>query len=344
MKEQILKICSFFLITIVFLSCDSDSSPKQRVWRFALEEIEGSVQHTYALKFQELIEKKMDGKVRVKIYPYGTLGTSDQVTEQMATGALQFAMSSPGYLGKAIPEVQVLLLHYVLSEDNAVNKKVLLKGKMVDILDELYRQKGLKLLSFYPEGEMIWTTNTKVEKPEDFSGVKMRVMTSPILLASYKAYGASPVAMPYGEVYSGLQLKMIDGQVNPIFAIEEMSFYEVTDYLIFSGCAQFITSAVAGLPFWESLSPKEKKIVSETIVELQDYIFEVQDDFNQKRLDMIKEKKPEIKIVRLSDSQKELFRERAKSIEKLYLEMGGEKAQEVLDSIKYDMSQSEKEL
>ena len=54
-------------------------------------------------------------------------------------------------------------------------------------------------------------------------------MTSPLLWRAYDAYGASPTPLPYSEVYSGLQLHMIDGQVNPIFAIEEMSFYEVTD-------------------------------------------------------------------------------------------------------------------
>ena len=81
------------------------------VWRFAIEETSGSVQDAYAQRFKELVEEKSGGKVIVKVYPYGTLGTSDQLSELLYNGSLQFAMASPGHIGKMIPEVQVLLLH-----------------------------------------------------------------------------------------------------------------------------------------------------------------------------------------------------------------------------------------
>ena len=77
--------------------------------------------------------------------------------------------------------------------------------ELLNYLDQLYEPKGLKLLSLYSEGEMVWTVNEEIRTPEDFGGVKMRVMTSPILLAAYGAYGASPTPMPYSEVYSALR-------------------------------------------------------------------------------------------------------------------------------------------
>lgn len=339
-----MKLLLVLIYSLLIVSCDKKLKPKQKVWRFALEEVEGSVQHSYALKFKELIEKELKDEVKVKIYPYGTLGNSDQITEQLATGALQFAMASPGHIGKSIPEVQIMLLHYLLSSNQNINKNLLINGKAVAFLRKLYEKKGLKLFSFYPEGQMVWTTNKKVTSPQDFEGVKMRVMTSPLSLANYKSYGASPVAMPYGEVYSALQLKMIDGQVNPIFAIEEMSFYEVTNYLIFSGCAQFITGAVASLPFWKAAPEKHKTVITEAIQNLQDYIFVKQKDFNEFRLARIKEKKPDIKIITLNEEQIKKFKEKATNVENLYLEIGGNHASKVLSLIKEDLKVLSKEI
>jgi TRAP-type C4-dicarboxylate transport system substrate-binding protein len=181
-------------------------------WKFAIEEIEGSVQDAYAQKFKELIEEKTGGEVTVTIYPYGTLGTSADLTELVTQGAIQFANASPGHLGTMVPEIQVFSIPYLLSEENSVNKQVLTESEVIyNQLQEDFHDKGLHLLTMYPEGEMVWTTNKEIRTPEDFDNFKMRTMVSPMLVAAYEAYGASPTPMPYGEVYGGLQLGQIDG-------------------------------------------------------------------------------------------------------------------------------------
>lgn len=265
--------------------------PKREVWRFAIEELEGSVQHEYALRFKELVEAHSDGEVEVVIYPYGTLGTSTHMTEQLNMGVIEFAMASPGSLGKFIPELQVFLLHFVLSEDDRKNQQILSDPEIIADFDKLYEPKGLKLLSIYSEGEMVWTTKKEIRTPADFRGVKMRVMTSPILLAAYNTYGASATPMPYSEVYSGLQLNMIDGQVNPVFAIERQKFYEVTSWMIFPGHAPFITTCAANRPFFDGMSARHRRIVEESIAELDEYIFDVQTRFQTERLKKILEEK-----------------------------------------------------
>ena len=211
-------------------------SAQAEEWKFAIEEIQGSVQDAYASKFKEIIEQKTNGDITVAVYPYGTLGTSGELTELAITGIIQFANASPGHLGTLVPEILVFSIPYLLSQNDEVNKKILTESQTIyeDLAGDL-EKKGLQLLTMYPEGEQVWTTNKPIRKPEDFKGFKMRVMVSPMLIEAYRAYGADPTPLPYSEVYGALQLKMIDGQVNPIFAIEEMKFYEVTDYMIWSG-------------------------------------------------------------------------------------------------------------
>jgi tripartite ATP-independent transporter DctP family solute receptor len=253
--------------------CGGGDLPQPQVWRFAIEESKGSVQHRYAKRFEELVEGRTDGRVDVVVYPYGTLGTSTQITEQLAMGVVEFAMASPGSLGKFIPELQVFLLHFVLPERQDDLRRVLRDPELLAALDPLYATKGLELLAVFSEGQMAWTLKQEVRSPKDFGGLKMRVMTSPILLAAYAAYGASPTPMPYAEVYSGLQLNMIDGQVNPVFAIERQKFHEVTDWLIFPGHAAFITTAVANRAFLEELPESLRSAVVTSLEELEPWIF-----------------------------------------------------------------------
>jgi len=321
---------------------NSARSKTAQEWKFAIEEVSGSVQDAYAREFKRLVEEKSKGDIKVVVYPYGSLGTSDDITELIRNGAIQFAMASPGHLGKAIPAVQALLLHFVFSDDNEVNRQVLRESKALrEGFDKLYRQKGFKFLGLYPEGWQVWTTLEPIRKPEDFEGVKMRVMTSPILVEAYRAYGANPTPLPYGEVYSALQLKMIDGQVNPVFAIEEMSFYEVTNYLIFAGQAQFVTSVIANPAFFDGLPEAQQEMIRDVVAELNDFIFEVQEQYNQERLDTIKEKKPDIKVLRLTAEERKAFREASLPVRETFVEMVGPEGKELLDILTREIERTE---
>jgi tripartite ATP-independent transporter DctP family solute receptor len=311
------------------------SGEKPVQWRFAIEEAKESVQDAYAQRFKELIEAKSGGAIEVSVYPYGTLGTSDHVTELLSMGTVQFAMASPGHLGKLIPEVQVFLLHFLLTGDERVNNIALGDPELKATFAPLYQEKGLSLLSILSEGWMVWTTQEPVRTPADFKGVKMRTMTSPLLLAAYRAYGASPTPLPYGEVYGALQLNMIDAQVNPVFAIQEMSFYEVVDYLIFAKHAPFITTVVSNDAFLAGLSEERRAMVLETIEELQPFNLETQQRYNAERLDIILENKPDIQIIAdLTPDERAAFREASQQVYDQYLEMVGPGGQIALDAVR----------
>lgn len=315
------------------------SAGDTETWRFAIEEVPGSVQDAYAQKFKELIEARTAGAVHVIVYPYGSLGTSDQVTELLHMGAIQFAMASPGHLGKLIPEIQLLLLHFIFSEDNGVNKAVLGGGRPLhESFAALYRQKGLRLLDFYPEGWQVWTTKKPIRHLDDFRGLKMRVMTSPLLIEAYKAYGANPTPLPYGEVYSALQLNMIDGQVNPLFAIEEMSFYEVTEYLTFAKHAQFITSVAMNPQFFQSLPPQRQSLLDSVVADLHDYIFTVQETFNAERLKKMRAQKPQLRLQQLSAVERERFKQASLSVRQKYIELVGPTGAELLQALLDDIA------
>jgi len=270
----------------------------------------------------------------VVVYPYGALGTSDHILEQVHNGTLDFAMSSPGHLGKLIPEGQVFLLHFALSDSDEVNECALADPTVRAALDALYAEKGLRFLSMFSEGWMVWTTQRAVRKPADFDGMKMRVMTSPLLIAAYQAYGASPTPLPYSEVYSGLQLHMIDGQVNPVFAIQEMSFYEVTSWMIFPNHAPFVTTVAGSPELFAALSPERRRMVEGVLGELGPTIEHVQRRLNEERLETIRRAKPEMKMLRLDEAQRDAFRQAARPVEARFLELAGERGRALLHTLR----------
>lgn len=303
-------------------------------WKFALEEVDGSVQDAYAEEFKKRVEERTNGEVTVQIYPYGTLGTSQDIAEMTGQGVLKLANASPGHLGGLIKEMNVFNIPYLLSQDNQVNKDVLTSSECIyGKLEDKFHDKGLELLTMYPEGDMVWTTQKPVRSPSDLDGVKMRTMTSPLLVAAYEAFGAEPTPMPYGEVYGGLQLGQIDAQVNPIFAIEEMKFYEVTDYMVWAGQQQFTTTVVGNRDWYAGLSDDRKQMLDGVIDSMADYIFETQAQYNEERLQAIKEDKPDMEMIELSEDERATFREASMGVRDKFVEMTGDSGEEVLQCL-----------
>ncbi len=315
----------------------------QQTWRFAIEEVEGSVQDHYAQKFAQLIQEKTGGRIKVDVYPYGSLGSSSQVTEQVQSGAIQFAFASPGHLGSVIPEVQVFTLNFLFSDDDKVNEEVLSDSpELYKALDEAYREKSLHILDAIQEGWMVWTANKPIRTPSDFNGVKIRVMNSPLLLDTYEAYGANPTPMDYSEVYSGLQLGIIDAQVNPVFAIQEMSFYEVQKDMIFAHQLPFMATVVTNPKFFDGLSDDLRGKVNEAVGELHEYIYGVQQKLNEDRLATIK-KNSNINIVKLTDDQRAQFRKASMPVRDKYKDLAGERGAKILGIVEKRVKEVESE-
>ena len=308
-------------------------------WKFAIEEIPGSIMDAYAQEFKTRVETATAGDVTVTIYPMGTLGTPTETVEQAADGIIQFTNVSIGNLGTIVPESQVFLLPYLLPSDPVAISNILTGSETIyGELNHDFQKRGLEVITMYSEGPQVWTTNREIRTPEDFSNFKMRVMVSPILLETYRNMGASPTPLPFGEVFGALQLGAVDGQVNPIPTIEEMKFYEVTSHLIWAGEQELVTTVVAGSDWFETLSSDRQKLVRETMAGMTDFIDGVVADFNQKRLDVITAAKPDISLVVLTEEERDAFRARSGDTAGAYVDTAGSRGKELLDSLQAEIA------
>lgn len=310
-------------------------------WRYAFEEALDEVQGKFAQKFKEEVEANSDHQVQ--LFPFGTLGESADTMEQAQSGILQFVDQSPGFTGALIPEAQVFFVPYLLPQDQDQLDSFFRNSKAIkELFPPLYAEQGLELLTMFPEGEVMMTTTTEVKSPEDLNEVKFRVMTNPLLVEGYKAFGATPTPLPWGEVYGALQTGIIQGQENPAFFIESTKMYEVTDYITRAGHNNFTTAVMANKEFFDGLPDEDKEVIHNAIGTAFDYILEYQTGLTEKSLEKIKEAKPSITINTLTEEERAPFKATAEAVEQEFLEIGGPKAKDILDQMKADLDAATK--
>lgn len=305
-------------------------------WKYAFEESLTDVQGVYATKFKEAVEANSDHTIT--LFPYGSLGESADIMEQTQAGLLQFVNQSPGFTGALIPEAQVFFVPYLLPTDQDHLGRFFKNSKAInEDFVGLYANQGLELLSMYPEGEVAMTTKSPVKSCADLDEVKFRVMTNPLLVESYKAFGATPTPLPWGEVYGGLQTNIIQGQENPTFFLFSTKIYEVTDHITYAGHNNFTTALMANKQFYDGLSAEEQKVVQDAAASAFDYIVGYQKSLADSELDKIKEAKPAMTITVLSDEERACFKNAAAEVEAKFIEMTGEGGKAILDQMKADL-------
>lgn len=305
-------------------------------WRYAHEEYEGDVQDVYAYKFKEYIEENSDHTLQV--FRFGELGESDDIMEQAQAGILNFVNQSPGFTGALIPEAQIFFIPYLMPTDMDTVIKFFRESKAInEDFPQLYSEQGLELLKMYPEGEFVVTVDEPVTSPEELRNKKIRVMTNPLLSETYSAFGATPTPLPWGEVYGALQTNMIQGQENPIFWIESGGLYEVSPNLVFTGHGWFTTAIMANQDFYNGLSDEDKKLVRDAADFAFEEIIVHIDGLADEALEKIKAASDKVTVTRLNEEQIEAFRARAPQVEKKFIDMTGERGQELLNQFKTDL-------
>jgi TRAP-type C4-dicarboxylate transport system substrate-binding protein len=306
-------------------------------WRYAHEEFEGDVQDVFAVAFKEYVEENSDNTVQ--IFRFGELGESDDIMEQTQAGILQFVNQSPGFTGALIPEAQIFFIPYLLpTDEDAVIEFFNTSEAIHEMFPELYAEQGLELLKMYPEGEMVITVDEPIRTPEELRGKNIRIMTNPLLSETYRAFGATPTPLPWGEVYGGLQTGIIQGQENPLFWIETGGLYEVSPHLVFTGHGWFTTAMMANQDFFNDLSEEEQQLVRDAVNVAYEHTMEHISGLAEESLAKIQEASDEVTVTRLDEDEIQAFRERAPRVEERFVEMTGERGAELLEQFKADLA------
>jgi len=263
------RTCAAITVVFVFLACGTwMGSALAQSWTFKLGDATAP-DHAYnvgARKYAELVAQRTGNRVKIDIYPATQLGSERDLVEGLQLGTVDLVVTSTGPLGGFVPRMFVVDLPF-LFRDKAHAYKVL-DGPIGKSLLEPFVAKGIMGLAFWENGFRNITNNVRpIEKPEDLRGIKIRTMENKIHLASFKAWGASPTPMAWGEVYTALQQKTIDGQENPIAIIYTAKLYEVQKYLALTGHFYSPSPLLMSLKAYNGLPRDIQKIMLDAAIE-----------------------------------------------------------------------------
>ncbi|HBV77116.1 MULTISPECIES: TRAP transporter substrate-binding protein [Vibrio] len=212
-------------------------------------------------------EVKKETKIRVKVYPNGTLGDETNLLQMVQNGTIAFTKVSAAPLSTFAADYNVLSLPY-LFKDKASYDKVL-EGPIGDKILASSEKSGFIGLAFLDAGARSFYTDKPIKEPSDLKGMKIRVQNSPISIDTMKALGATAVPLPYGELYSALQQGVVDGAENNIPSYYSSRHYEVKKFFSYDMHTMVPDVLVVSTATWNPLTDEQKatirKIAKETV-------------------------------------------------------------------------------
>ncbi len=212
------------------------------------------------------------------------------------------------------------------------------------LLEKAFRERGLVPLSIMFEGWQWISSRKEIQSPDDMKGVRLRLMSSKMLVENYRAYGASPTPMTYGEVYSGLQMGLIDAQVNPMFAAYSMKFYEVQDYFIQLKNEPFIGIPTVNKRFFDKLPKNVQREIRKYWVDAIIPAGRWSEKRNEADRIKMQKAKPSLKFHVVDEKTAAVFAVEDQKIHSTYTNIGGTGSHEILAALLKDIAGAKKAL
>lgn len=228
----------------------------------------GNIIYNMSAKFAEIVKQKTNGEVVIKIVPSAQLGTGRAMIEALQTGTVELTDITNSVLGSYEPSRGIFDLPYIF-RDSAHMGKVFDGPMGLEASDALEKRVGVTpvIEGVFEGPRKVYNRLRPINTLDDLKGLKIRVMESPINLASFKALGANPVPMAFSELYMGLQQGTVDGAEGAAINYLTVKFFEVAKFFSATDHLNSPLEIIASTKWLNSLPPEYKKAVLEAGLE-----------------------------------------------------------------------------
>jgi tripartite ATP-independent transporter DctP family solute receptor len=217
-------------------------------------------------RLRDNVEKRSAGKLTIRIYPGSQLGKDEDVLEQARAGANVAVLVDGGRLAPFVKEFGIMGAPYLVDNYDQVLRLTtspLFKGWV----EKLRNAANLQVLAFdWFQGHRHVLTNGPVKVPADLKGIRMRTPGAPVWLETVRAMGATPTGMPWSEVYSAMQTKVIDGLEAQHPAVYGAKLYEVVKVVTKTEHIFLITGILTSRAWFDKLPADQQQILTEETV------------------------------------------------------------------------------
>ncbi|CAM5186021.1 TRAP-type C4-dicarboxylate transport system, periplasmic component OS=Castellaniella defragrans (strain DSM / CCUG 39792 / 65Phen) OX=1437824 GN=BN940_16166 PE=3 SV=1 [Castellaniella denitrificans] len=205
-----------------------------------------------ALKFKELAEAALPGKVEVQVFPNSQLFGDGKEMEALLLGDVQIIAPSLSKFDRYTKKLQIFDLPFMFDDMDAVDRFQSSPAGQA-LLDSM-KTKGIKGLAYWHNGlKQLSTNKDKLTRPEDVKGLKFRIQASDVLEAQFRQLGANPQKLAFSEVYQALQTGVVDGQENTWSNIYSQKIHEVQKTIAVTNHGAIDYMVIANAAWWDSL-------------------------------------------------------------------------------------------
>ena len=207
----------------------------------------------------KIVTEKTQGRHRIRVFHSRQLGEEKETIEQTRVGAIDMNRTNVAPLGSFIPEANVLALPFLFRSIDHLNK--VLASPIGEDLLASFAPYGFVGLAYYDSGaRSIYNNKRPVRTIADMNGLRIRVQQSDLMLDMIKALGGEPVALPYGQVLTGLTTGLIDGAENNWPSYVTTNHYTAAKYYTLTEHTMSPEALIMSRKAWDSLTSEDQKI------------------------------------------------------------------------------------
>lgn len=221
------------------------------------------VVHQTWVKMAKDLSDATGGKMKIRIYPGGQMGGPRETLELLQNGALDMTKAMANELEAFTPAYSIFSLPYLFKNDE--HFKAVIHGEIGKQMMEETKSKGFFPIGAYVGGTRSFYAKKAITSPADMKGMKIRVITTPTTIKFIELLGASPVSIPFGEVYTALQQGVIDGAENNEPSFVQTRHVEVTKYYTENQHTAVPDYLVISDKTWDKLSQEQRDALTKVV-------------------------------------------------------------------------------
>ncbi|MEQ1950107.1 TRAP transporter substrate-binding protein [Mesorhizobium sp. CN2-181] len=293
---------------------------------------------TRALKevFAPKVEELTQGRHTASVFANSELGQTSEMVNQAQSGINFGVYVSTAFYNSQVPALGVTNLPFVFSDRETAFKVI--DGKFGEQLKPQFEEKGLVILGFMELG-FRHITNSKhpIVEPKGVAGLKIRLQSNPVHIATFELLGASPVALDGTEIFSGLSQGVVDGQENPYSVINNLRLYDAKQkYVSETGHFFDIIVFAGSKAVLDRMTPEDRAAVIEAgrLATIEQRRIAAEDEAANRKV--VAEKGVEITV--LTPEQREAFRAATAPV---YDQVRGTLGKELVDSFLAEVAANE---
>ena len=255
-------------LTFAFSVAHSGAShAKGKKFKIATIAPDGTPWAQFLTQFKKRVRKQSEKALKPLVYLNGIKGDEQSIVRQVYAGKLQMGGVSTGALSTVVPDMDILELPYAFPDFASADRTL---EEVRPLVEEILNTKGLTLVMYSENGYRSFATKDKcVKKPADLKSVKMRSQESQVHLETYRALGASPIAISVGEVVSSLKTGVVSGFDNTAIITQALGWDQMIKYFSKTNHIYQPALIIANKKWLESLSEEHQALIRENARKLE---------------------------------------------------------------------------